>query len=436
VRPGRRAPDQRESILTSAAPPPTAPSQLVHLSVALNDAGWHPAAWREPPARPADLLTARHWVDLIQEAERGLLDFVTIEDGLSLQSGRFGRPDPRTDQVRGRLDAVLIAARAAPLTRHIGLVPTVIVTHTEPFHVSKAIATLDYVSAGRAGVRIRVSLAEHEAAHFGRRSFVPPSLPPPSLPPPSLPPPADNGRPEAAVIADGFDEAADYTEVLRRLWDSWEDDAEIRDAATGRFVDVSKLHYINFQSRWFSVKGPSITPRPPQGHPVVTALGHAAVPYQLIARAADVGFVTPRDAGHAGQIVAEIRTAQDAAGRSGGTLHVLGDLVVFVGPGAASRKDRLDELAGFRFESDAAIFTGTAAELADLLQEWQQAGLAGFRLRPGAIPEDLQAITAQLVPELQRRGAFRRAYEAPTLRGLLGLSRPANRYAASAAERT
>jgi alkanesulfonate monooxygenase SsuD/methylene tetrahydromethanopterin reductase-like flavin-dependent oxidoreductase (luciferase family) len=424
VRPGRRAPDQRESILTSAAPSPAAPSRLVYLSIALDDAGWHPAAWREPRARPAELLTAGYWVDLIQQAERGLLDFVTIEDGLSLQSGRFGRPDPRTDQVRGRLDAVLIAARAAPLTRHIGLMPTVIVTHTEPFHVSKAIGTLDYVSTGRAGVRIRVSLAQHEAAQFGRRSFAPP---------------ADNGRPGAAEIADGFDEAADYVEVLRRLWDSWEDDAEIRDAATGRFVDVSKLHYIDFQGRWFSVKGPSITPRPPQGQPVVAALGHAAVPYRLIARAADVGFVTPRDAGHAARIVAEIRAAQDAAGRAGEILHLFGDLVVFIGPGAASRKDRLDELAGFRYESDAAIFTGTAAELADLLQEWQGAGLAGFRLRPGAILDDLEAITTQLVPELQRRGAFRRGYEARTLRGLLGLGRPASRYASPvvpAAERS
>jgi alkanesulfonate monooxygenase SsuD/methylene tetrahydromethanopterin reductase-like flavin-dependent oxidoreductase (luciferase family) len=363
-------------------------------------------------------------VDLIQQAERGLLDFVTIEDGLSLQSGRFGRPDPRTDQVRGRLDATLIAARAAPLTRHIGLVPTVIATHTEPFHVSKAIATLDYVSTGRAGVRIRVSLSQHEAAHFGRRSFRPS---------------AENGRPEAAAIADGFDEAADYVEVLRRLWDSWEDDAEIRDAATGRFVDVSKLHYIDFQGRWFSVQGPSITPRPPQGQPVIAALGHAGAAYRLIARAADVGFVTPRDAGHAAQTVAQIRAAQDAAGRGGETMHVFGDRVVFIGPGAASRKDRLDELAGFRYESDAAIFTGTAAELAALLQEWQGAGLAGFRLRPGAIPDDLEAITTQLVPELQRRGAFRRGYEARTLRGLLGLGRPASRYASPvvpAAERS
>jgi alkanesulfonate monooxygenase SsuD/methylene tetrahydromethanopterin reductase-like flavin-dependent oxidoreductase (luciferase family) len=366
-------------------------------------------------------------VDLIQEAERGLLDFVTIEDGLSLQSGRLGRPDPRTDQVRGRLDAVLIAARAAPVTHHIGLVPTVIATHTEPFHISKAIATLDYVSTGRAGARIRASLSPHEAAHFGRRSFPPLSL-------------ADRGRPEAGqLIADAFDEAADYAEVVRRLWDSWEDDAEIRDAATGRFVDTAKLHYIDFEGRWFSVKGPSITPRPPQGQPVVTALGHGAVPYRLIARAADVGFVTPRDAGHAAGIVAEIRAAQDAAGRAGETLHVLGDLVVFIEPdasAAASRKDRLDALSGARYESDAVIFTGTAAELADLLQEWQQAGLSGFRLRPGTIPADLEAITTRLVPELQRRGAFRSGYEARTLRGLLGLGRPASRYASVAAAAT
>ena len=98
---------------------------------------------------------------------------MTIEDGLSLQSSAPRGRTPRTDQVRGRLDAVLIAARVAPLTRHIGLVPTVVVTHTEPFHISKAIATLDYVSSGRAGVRVRVSASPHEAALFGRRAIPP-----------------------------------------------------------------------------------------------------------------------------------------------------------------------------------------------------------------------------------------------------------------------
>jgi alkanesulfonate monooxygenase SsuD/methylene tetrahydromethanopterin reductase-like flavin-dependent oxidoreductase (luciferase family) len=381
----------------------------MHLSVALDGAGWHPAAWREPRARPAELFTGRYWTDVIAEAERGLLDFVTIEDGFTLQS-------TRTDRVAGRLDAVLIAARVAPLTRHIGLIPTVVVTHTEPFHISKAIATLDYVSNGRAGVRVRVSASPDEAAHFGRRVFPRIAL-------------ADRDDPAARQLVTGlFDEAADYVEVVRRLWDSWEDDAEIRDVATGRFVDRGKLHYIDFSGDYFSVKGPSITPRPPQGQPVVAALAHGDPAYALIGSVADIGFVTPGDAGHAAEIVAGIRAVSRARDPI-----LLGDLVVFLGPSvaaAADRKARLDELAGYVYTSDATVFTGTPAQLASLLIDWQRAGLSGFRLRPGGIPGDLEAITRDLVPELQRRGAFRTSYQAGTLRGLLGLSRPASRYAA------
>jgi alkanesulfonate monooxygenase SsuD/methylene tetrahydromethanopterin reductase-like flavin-dependent oxidoreductase (luciferase family) len=113
-------------------------------------------------------------------------------------------------------------------------------------------------------------------------------------------------------------------------------------------------------------------------------------------------------------------------------VHVFGDLVVFVDDDAAvarARKARLDDLAGAEYTSDAAVFVGTPAELADLLLEWRRAGLSGARLRPGTLPYDLERITRDLVPELRRRGVFRREYEADTLRGLLGLGRPANRYA-------
>ncbi|MPY32616.1 LLM class flavin-dependent oxidoreductase [Streptomyces adustus] len=400
----------------------SSPSPL-HLAVALDGAGWHPAAWREPVARPHELLTAAYWTDLVTEAERGLLDFVTIEDSLGLQSSSATEPDDRTDQVRGRLDAVLIAARVAPLTRHIGVVPTVVATHTEPFHISKAIATLDYVSSGRAGLRVQVTARRNEAAHFGRRTFPPFRI-------------EDYDTPAVQdVVTDIFDEAADHVEVVRRLWDSWEDDAEIRDVATGRFVDRDKLHHIDFDGRFFSVKGPSITPRPPQGQPIVSALAHATVPYRLVARAADIGYVTPHDADQARAVVAEIRAEQTAADRADDTLHVFGDLVVFLDDDpaeAAARRERLDVLAGHPYTSDARIFTGTPSQLADLLQELQSAGLSGFRLRPAVAGHDLPAITRGLVPELQRRDAFRRAYEADTLRGLLGLARPANRYADAA----
>ncbi len=384
----------------------------LHLAVALEGAGWHPASWREPDARPAELFSAGYWTDLVTEAERGGIDFVTFEDGLSLQSADRYQRDHRSDQVRGRLDAVLIAARVAPLTSHIGLVPTVIVTHTEPFHVSKAIATLDWVSSGRAGVRVRVSARADEAAHFGRREL----------------PAGPAGRAEL------FAEAADYVEVLRRLWDSWEDDAEIRDVASGRFIDRDKLHYIDFSGPWFSVRGPSITPRPPQGQPLVAALAHATVPYQLVAGSADIGFVTPQDDAHARAIVAEIRTLQDAAGRGGQTVQVLGDLLVYLDEErgrAAQRRARLDELAGAEYHSDAVSFAGTPAELADLLQGWHQAGLTGFRLRPATIPHDLAQVTRGLVPELRRRRAFPEKYGASTLRGLLGLPRPVNQYASA-----
>ncbi|MFD7325370.1 LLM class flavin-dependent oxidoreductase [Streptomyces sp. NPDC059875] len=394
----------------------------LHLAVALDGTGWHPAAWREPDARPHDLFTAGYWADLVAEAERGLLDFVTFEDGLGQQSSHPTEPDGRTDQVRGRLDAVLVAARVAPLTRHIGLVPTVVATHTEPFHISKAIATLDYVSSGRAGLRVQVTARHNEAAHFGRRTFPPLRI-------------EDWGTPAGRdLIAELFEEAADHIEVVRRLWDSWEDDAEIRDVATGRFIDRDKLHYIDFEGRHFSVKGPSITPRPPQGQPLVSALAHDSVPFQLVGRSADIGYVTPHDTDQARAIVAEIRAAQGTAGRAGESLHIFGDLVVFLDdePAAAEdRKARLDGLAGYGWTSDADVFTGTPGHLADLLLEWSRAGLSGFRLRPGVIGHDLERITRGLVPELQRRGAFRQAYEADTLRGLLGLARPANRYAAA-----
>jgi alkanesulfonate monooxygenase SsuD/methylene tetrahydromethanopterin reductase-like flavin-dependent oxidoreductase (luciferase family) len=403
----------------------------LHLAVALDGAGWHPAAWREPDAQPDRLFTPAYWAGLAQQAERGLLDFITIEDGLDVQSdNRFGR-DERTDRVRGRLDAVLIAARVAPVTRHIGLVPTAVTTHTEPFHLSKAIATLDYVSGGRAGVRVQVAARADTAAHFGRREIGPLSTGELST--------GRLAEPDVQrLVADHFDEAADYVEVLRRLWDSWEDDAEIRDVATGRFIDRHKLHYVDFEGRWFSVKGPSITPRPPQGQPVVAALGHATVPYRLIARSADIGFITPRDRAHAAEIVTEVRSEQAKAGRDG--VHLFGDVVVFLDDSAAAaraRRERLDERAGTGYSStgyssDAYIFAGTPAQLADLLLDWREAGLTGFRLRPAALPHDLAQITGVLVPELQRRGAFRAGYPdagwPATLRGLLGLPRPVNRY--------
>lgn len=396
----------------------------LHLGVALEGAGWHPAAWREPNSRPAELFGPGYWTDLVTTAHRGLLDFVTFEDSLAVPGPRHA-PDGAVDQVRARIDAHLIAARVAPVTRHIGLIPTVTTTHTEPFHVSTAIATLDYTSRGRAGWQARVSATAAEAAHFGRRVV-----------------PEPTGAEIAAAAASGtfpepvrelFDEAADAVEVARRLWDSWEDDAEIRDVATRRFIDRDKLHYIDFEGRFFSVRGPSITPRPPQGQPVVTALAHAPLAYEFAARAADLVFVTPGRAAGPAPILAQVAAAADQVGRTGERLRVYADLVVFLDTGGETgprRLARLDEAAGAEFDSDAAVFAGGAEELADLLIEWSAQGIDGFRLRPGVAVEDLAAVADRLVPALQRRGGFRTGYPDGSLRALLGLPTTVpNRYA-------
>jgi alkanesulfonate monooxygenase SsuD/methylene tetrahydromethanopterin reductase-like flavin-dependent oxidoreductase (luciferase family) len=316
-------------------------------------------------------------------AEGGLLDFLTIDDTLMPQPGRRERIDP--GRLAGRADAVLVAARIAPATQHIGLIPVATVTHTEPFHVSKSIATLDYVSHGRAGWQARVSVTAHEAALFGRR--------------------------DGSQIA-LFEEAVEYVDVVRRLWDSWEDDAIIRDVATGRYVDIDKLHYIDFTGKHFSVKGPSITPRPPQGQPVVAALAHAGPVYEFAASSADVVFITPTDGAAVQRILGEVHAA------GGGALKVFADVVVsFGGDGD--------------FKSDALVFSGSATELVDMLLDWQLLGIDGARLRPAMNAADLPVIVDEVVPLLQRAGRFRTGYRSgETLRARLHLPVAPNRYAA------
>ena len=361
-------------------------TEQLHLGVALDGYGWDPQAWRATLASDPDtapVLSGRYWARLAAIAERGLLDFLTIDDTLMPQPGRRERISPQ--RLAGRGDAVLVAARIAPVTRHIGLIPVATVTHTEPFHVSKSIATLDYVSHGRAGWQARVSVTAHEAALFGRRDGSQDNL---------------------------FDEARDYVEVVRRLWDSWEDDAVIRDVTTGRYVDRDKLHYVDFTGKYFSVKGPSITPRPPQGQPVVAALAHAGPVYEFAAASADVVFITPTDDAAVRSILDEVRAA------GGRELKVFADVVV-------SFNGEAD------FRSDALVFAGSARELADMLLGWQRLGIDGARLRPAVNATDLQAIVDEVVPLLQRAGQFRTGYrDGESLRARLGLPVAPNRYAA------
>ncbi|MEV4744137.1 LLM class flavin-dependent oxidoreductase [Streptomyces sp. NPDC049555] len=337
------------------------PTRPLHLAVALDNI-----------AAP----TAEPYVCAARLAERGRFDFVTLDDS-------FAAPG----RGRGRLDALAVLARVAPATERIGLVPTVTTTHTEPFHVSSAVATLDWVSRGRAGWQVGVSSCEAEARVFGRRP---------------APSPAEAWR-EADAVAD----------VAARLWDSWEDDAEIRDAATGRFVDRDKLHHVDFEGPGFRVRGPAIVPRPPQGHPVVVVDATAPQAREAAVRRADVAYIRlprTRGADRARAAAEDLRRRARAHGRD---------------PGAPA--GRLVVLASL----PVALHTSAdAVALASLLGSWYADGVAdGFHLRPERPERDLALLVDATVPVLQHRGLLRVFYPGATLREHLCLARPANRYA-------
>ncbi|AXI79444.1 LLM class flavin-dependent oxidoreductase [Peterkaempfera bronchialis] len=374
----------------------------LHLSAALDGAGRHPAAWRAAGLRPADLFTAGYWTDLARLAESATLDFVTLGDSLA-------PPADRDDRIRGRLDALATLTRTAPATRRLGLVPTVTTTHTEPFHTAISLQTLDWVSEGRAGWLVEVSDTAAEARAVGRR-------------------PVASGR-------DLWAEAADAAEVAARLWDSWEDDAEIRDATTGRFIDREKLHPIDFEGPHFAVRGPSIVPRSPQGQVVVAvALDPADVDqrWALAAEHAEVVLLSARHpaTAHAAREVLRRRVAD--AGRDPDTVTVQVRIAVTLAGSPAAARDRaarLDALAPDD-EPGTVSYTGTPDGLADLFAEWLRAGAAdGFHLLPAVLPTDLAAVADELVPLLRARGLFRTGYSGRTLRDHLGLTRPASRYA-------
>ncbi|RPF32379.1 LLM class flavin-dependent oxidoreductase [Streptomyces sp. TLI_185] len=343
----------------------------------------HLAAALDQPA----VFDAGSHIELARLAERGGLDFVTLDD-------TFARPGP---------DALAVLSRVAPATARIGLVPTVTTTHTEPFHVQAAVATLDWVSRGRAGWRIDVSTTEGEARLFGRRHAVP----------------ADELWREAGEVAD----------VAARLWDSWEDDAEIRDLATGRFIDRDKLHHVDFTGAGFSVKGPSIVPRPPQGHPIRVVDATEGHTRRTAARYADVALVRAASPAQVAAVRDQLRQSAAEFGRNPDTLRVLVSLLVDLGDGEHAAEPAHGG-GGPRQTVQGPLYRGGPVDLAELIAGWHADGIVdGFHLTPTEPRRDLERLVNGTVAVLQHRGLFRTFYPGSTLREHLGLARPANRYA-------
>ncbi|MGO4859256.1 LLM class flavin-dependent oxidoreductase [Arthrobacter sp. 2MCAF14] len=373
------------------------PGRPGFLALELDGDGAHPAAWRKARHAPDELLNGARIRSTVLAAESAGFHVATFADGPAASSVA------RVRDAGGRLNALQRAAFAGPVTSSIVLVPEVDTVYTEPFHISTQLASLDYVSGGRAGWLVAASGYAEEAAAVGR-SFV-----------------------EDAARAQ---EAAASVEVSRRLWDSWEDDAVIRDVPTGRYLDVDKLHYIDFETpadfagAGYSVKGPSIIPRPLQGQlPVVAQAG-------LLPSDVDVVLVSAPTPSLLAAEVAEVRARTVIGG--GPTLAggpaVVAELDVVLDSRGQSASARLAELDAFTpWSSSRARFVGTAAELADFLAELL-AVADGVRLHPAVLDVELEELAQLVLPELRRRGALQPVAHGGTFRELLGLERPLSRY--------
>jgi alkanesulfonate monooxygenase SsuD/methylene tetrahydromethanopterin reductase-like flavin-dependent oxidoreductase (luciferase family) len=345
------------------------------LGIELDGEGSHPAAWRSANHPPSESLSARPLREKVRAAENAGFTLATFDDSIL----------PPAGGIRARVDAVNRASFVAATTSTIGLVPVVETTYAEPFHTSSQLATLDYASRGRGGwIAARI---DDPAA--GRAW----------------------GRPILTERADLDREQQDSIEVVRRLWDSWEDDAVIRDYARGRFLDRDKLHYVDFEGETFTVKGPAIVPRPPQGQLVIfgTEADRDQVDVVLIAD-------TDRDA------------AVDAANRSSGLTFV--EIDVTLDTAQASATERLTALNRHERapESTRIEYTGTTSGFVELLTDLA-IHADGVRLFPTVIDEDLPALARYVLPALFKSGVAHRPVPGSSLRDNLGLARPINRYA-------
>jgi alkanesulfonate monooxygenase SsuD/methylene tetrahydromethanopterin reductase-like flavin-dependent oxidoreductase (luciferase family) len=357
----------------------------LRLALEIDGDGAHPAAWRRAAHSPDQLLSPRRVARVAAAAENAGFTLLTLDDGAL-------PPGAGPDTV-GRIGAVERAAFIAASTSVVGVAPVVPLTYAEPFHVSSQFASLDHISVGRAGWVVSEETRPEAASVWGR-------------------PLVDGALARARESRDGV-------EVVRALWDSWEDDAVIRSVATSRYLDRDRLHYVDFTADTYTVKGPAIVPRPPQGQLVV--LGH---PDRVPGGQLDVALVEGRD-----------RSAIASGVAVAGTPRVFAEVEVALDTADATAEERVADLERHAPWSDRGRLRhiGSAAGLAALLGELTGV-VDGVRLHPLVLDEDLPELSRLVLPHLFERRYAVRPLPAATLRTHLGLDRPANRYAAAAAQ--
>jgi N-acetyl-S-(2-succino)cysteine monooxygenase len=433
--------------------------------------GAHAAGWRMPQARVDAAMDIRLWRQMAQAAERARFHFMFWADGIAV---RHSAKDDEELAFNPRIDVfeplTLIGALSA-VTERIGFVASASTTYNEPYHVARKFASLDYVSSGRVGWNVVTSWSEQEAYNFGRNAHMEHDL--------------------------RYRRAEEFVDVVFGLWDSWEDDAFIRDKASGRYFDAAKLHTLNHRGEVLSVKGPLNVARPIQGYPVIAQAGSSGPGQDLGSRIADLIYTAQKTREAAVAFYTSVKAHGAAAGRDPCSLLVMPGILPIMGRTRQEAQDRFDQLqdlvhprVGLPFLADTYgdlthlppdsplppplegsnavksghealirlgqqpgmtvsklykimagaqghnVAIGTPADIADIMQDWfEGGGCDGWNIMPAFLPDPAIEAFEWLVPELQRRGVFHTEYEGDgTFRGSLGLQRPAFRSRGKAAQ--
>ncbi|KGS08053.1 MULTISPECIES: LLM class flavin-dependent oxidoreductase [Burkholderia] len=427
----------------------------LHLNVNILHSGFVPSAWRVDDADPRAFVDVAHYVRVARIAEAAKFDAVFLADNASIVDQIDFRPITA-------LEPTILLATIAGATTRIGLIGTASTSYNEPFNLARRFASLDHASAGRAGWNIVTTADPGSARNFGLDAV------------------PDH--------AQRYARAAEFVEIVKALWDSWDDDALVADKASGVFVDTAKVRPIAHRGAHFRVRGPLNLPRPPQGHPVLVQAGGSADGRAFAARHAEAVFCASQSFDEALGYARELKAA--AAGLGRGDVKVLPGLTTIIGATEADalrRRDALVDLIPLRYglnrlagtlgvpverlapdaplPDDLAlpdggngnhtffhatlasarrhrytvrellremagggghrVIVGTPEQIADDIAHWFEAGAAdGFNLMPDVLPGGLQDFVDGVVPILQRRGLFRTEYEGTTLRDHLGLPRP------------
>lgn len=378
----------------------------LHLTVSLAGSGYHPAAWRLSPlhARPdAAAIQA-----MARTAERGKLDAILLGLPIDGPVGGFGRANTMP------LDPLPLLGSLIGVTRQIGLGAAWSVDYTEPYNVARVFATLDHLSYGRTAWIARM---------FGTAALQP-----------------RIGRPggpddPAAYCA----RAGEFVDVVRKLWDSWEDAAFALDKPSGMFVDPDLVHPIHHVGEYFSVRGPLNVPRPPQGNPVLVLEDpRTTIGRQFAASTADVLLTSCPSLPTAIARYRELRALSADRPCRPDPPRILANMMVVLEDTQAAAQQRATALDALVPPAKPPIprFAGTPDQLVAWMLTWrQQDACEGFNVLPAVLPTDLDRLVDAVVPRLRQSGLFRNDYAGSTLREHLGLARPRSQYAASATER-